>query len=94
LAGYFCKTVTAIINVKGLEFIDYVFTEKMDCFEKMISKIGCRSLADLFSKFLAMYNPEKDEIKENYIEQRKQILEWMLVEYRQNSDFEVQDSIT
>ena len=40
----------------------------MDCFEKMISKIGCRSLADLFSKFLAMYNPEKDEIKENYIE--------------------------
>lgn len=68
LAGYFSKTVTAIINVKGLEFIDYVFTEKMDCFEKMISKIGCRSLADLFSKFLAMYNPEKDEIKENYIE--------------------------
>lgn len=71
LAGYFAKTVTAIMNVKGLELIDYVFIEKMDCFEKMISKIGCKSLADLFSKFLAIFNPEKDEIKEDYIDQRK-----------------------
>ena len=39
----------------------------MDCFEHFVKKIGCKSLADLFYKFLAISNPEKDEIKNDYI---------------------------
>jgi hypothetical protein len=45
-----------------------VFTEKMDIFSHLVKKIGCKSLADIFSKFLAVYNPEKEDVKENYIE--------------------------
>lgn len=61
----------------------------MDCFPHFVKKIGCKSLADIFSKFLAIYNPEKEEIKNDYIEQRKQILELMLDHYDQTDDFEV-----
>jgi hypothetical protein len=62
LAGYFAKTVSAILSVKSLELIHYVFTEKMDCFPFFVRKIGCKSLAELFAKFLALYNPDKEEI--------------------------------
>lgn len=68
MAGYFAKTVTSIFNVRGLDLIDYVFSEKMDCFPHFVKKIGCKSMADLFAKFLVIYNPEKDEIKHDYIE--------------------------
>jgi hypothetical protein len=40
----------------------------MDIFSHLVKKIGCKSLADIFSKFLAVYNPEKEDVKENYIE--------------------------
>jgi len=66
-----------------------VFIEKMEIFPHLIKKIGCKSLADIFSKFLAIYNPEKEDIKEDYIEQRKQILEMMLNYYDTCDDFEV-----
>ena len=55
----------------------------------MISKIGCRSLANLFKNFLAIKNDEKIEIKEDYIEQRKEILDKMMQEFKTNTDFEV-----
>ena len=96
LAGYFAKTVGAILNVKGAEvlvlnqLLEFVFTEKMDCFAHFVKKIGCKSLAELFSKFLSIYNPDKDEYKNDYIEQRKEIMDLLVKYYDACDDFEVE----
>ena len=69
--------------------MDYVFTEKMDCFEHFVRKIGCKSLAELFGKFLSIYSPDKEEFRNDYLEQRKQIMDLLLSHYDACDDFEV-----
>ena len=61
----------------------------MDVFEHFVKKIGCKSLAELFSKFLSIYNPDKDEIKNDYIKQRMRVMDLMMEYYDICEDFEV-----
>ena len=74
--------------------MEYVFTEKMDCFSHFVRKIGCKSLAELFSKLLEFQYPNKEEIKNDYLEQRQQMMELMVDYYVECEDFEIQDSVT
>ena len=61
----------------------------MELFEHFVKKIGCKSLADLFTKFLSIHNPDKDEIKNDYIKQRMRIMDQMMEFYDTCEDFEV-----